>query len=176
MQLENKTAALMAPVLADLRALAASVAARARTPHEAAFQRGPGRSLASAVSAFAASLSRGELTDAWAPLRRVQKEVSAFAKSAASLGLSDLSPRLAALRATRIPMPGLAAEAERAGEDSPSGMDGAPSSMEVPPSGMGSVTLDRLDERISVLASKTRPKRILLRGADGRRYAYLLKG
>jgi hypothetical protein len=42
--------------------------------------------------------------------------------------------------------------------------------------GGGGITLAGLEARIVVLASKTRPKRLLMRGSDGADYPYLLKG
>jgi hypothetical protein len=77
-----------------------------------------------------------------------------------TLQLDQVSPALAALAATAVPMPGQprpppahAAEFETA----------------------GAVTVAGVEPVVTILKTKTRPKKLALLGSDGRRYTYLLK-
>lgn len=79
-----------------------------------------------------------------------------------TLQLDQVSPALAALAATAVPMPGQprpppahAAEPDHAGA--------------------GAVTVAGVEPVVTILKTKTRPKKLALLGSDGRRYTYLLK-
>lgn len=67
--------------------------------------------------------------------------------------LADVSPRLAAMSATALPIPAQASD--NAGEAFP--------------------MLNSVEARIEILGTKTRPKRMWLLGSDGARYSFLLK-
>ena len=77
-----------------------------------------------------------------------------------TLQLDQVSPALAALAATAVPMPGQpqppptrAAEFET----------------------VSAVTVAGVDSIVTILKTKTRPKKLALLGSDGRRYTYPLK-
>jgi serine/threonine-protein kinase SMG1 len=77
-----------------------------------------------------------------------------------TLQLDQVSPALAALAATAVPMPGQprppptrAAEFET----------------------VSAVTMAGVEPVVIILKTKTRPKKLALLGSDGRRYMYLLK-
>jgi len=69
--------------------------------------------------------------------------------------LAELSPALAALAGSAIPMPCL--------EDGGGG------------AGADAVTVEAVAGDVVVLATKTRPKRLRLLGSDGRTHTFLLK-
>lgn len=75
---------------------------------------------------------------------------------ATQVKLADVSPRLAALSASAIPVP-----AQQ--------MAALPAAQDALPTLMG------VDDRIEILGTKTRPKRLWFRGSNGARYSFLLK-
>ena len=78
--------------------------------------------------------------------------------------LKDVSPRLAAMRDTSIPMPGVGGSL-----DSPAAAGLADGS------GSGAVTIAGFKHEVTVLPTKTRPKKLSILGSDGEIYTYLLK-
>eukprot|EP00967_Tisochrysis_lutea_P154634 scaffold307583_cov32-Tisochrysis_lutea.AAC.7 len=167
----------MSPVVAELRFLARSVAGHPQTPHEAAFQQGPGALLIESVKTFEATYATDHSGAAWAPIRRVQHEINAFSREAIPT-LPRLSPKLAELCDSSISMPGLASSHNASlCED---GYAESDDNLRVHKRKHGRldnyVLLARIDESIKVLPSKTRPKRLVMRGNDGASYTYLLKG
>jgi len=68
-----------------------------------------------------------------------------------SLDLAQVSPVLHALTSSTVLMPGVS-------------------------SCNGSITIHGVDQHVTVLQSKTKPKKLSLIGSDGQRYVYLLKG
>ena len=72
--------------------------------------------------------------------------------------LADISPRLAALSASVLPIPGQHAATHSAHL--------ADSALPI---------LVSVDERVEILGTKTRPKRLWFRGSNGARYSFLLK-
>jgi PI-3-kinase-related kinase SMG-1 len=85
---------------------------------------------------------------AWAGCEALVAELSVRSRRH-TLRLAHVAPALAALRDSNAPVPGL---------------------------GDGSVTVAAVGATVHVLGTKTRPKRIVLLGSDGRRYPFLLKG
>lgn len=75
---------------------------------------------------------------------------------ATQVKLADVSPRLAALSSSAIPVPAQEMAAV------PVAQDALP-------------ILVGVDDRIEILGTKTRPKRLWFRGSNGTRYSFLLK-
>lgn len=73
-----------------------------------------------------------------------------------SFHLSSVSPRLANLTSSSIPVPGLA-------------LDSYSSSSE------NAITIQSMEEMVYILHTMTRPKKLRLRGSNGQAYTYLLK-
>jgi len=88
--------------------------------------------------------------------------------------LQQVSPSLAALAATAVPMPGHTPGGGGGGSGSaaPSGANSAGSKAA---DLSGAVTIAGMDNVVTILKTKTRPKKLVLLGNDGRRYTYLLK-
>lgn len=78
-----------------------------------------------------------------------------------TLELQQVSPLLAAITATAIPVPG-----QPLGPPAAAGETG---------SGGGGVTIAGVAPLVSILKTKTRPKKLALLGSDGQRYSFLLK-
>ena len=176
-------------------AQARELAGPAATPHEEAFLRGPGRAFRRAIAAFRVPLSSG-FERCWDPFREVQRDLSSFLRQPTLL-LPAISPSLAALNGSQIPMPGLAADHPPAAlpppnSASPPPKPSSPAALAPPaahptnatPAGDrdavaedgGRVCLESFGEEMAVLPTKTKPKKLLLRGTDGQEYTYLLKG
>lgn len=73
-------------------------------------------------------------------------------RMAGNISLHEVSPHLAAISSSCITMPGLESRG-----DSP-------------------VTLESIDLEVSILPTKTKPKKISMIGSDGHRHTYLFKG
>lgn len=83
-----------------------------------------------------------------------------------SMKLPSVSPELAAMRDTAIPMPGMVAS----GPEEPFEL-GAPQMA----SGSGNLTVASLGERIELLHTRTRPKKVTFKASDGSSHTFLLK-
>ena len=78
--------------------------------------------------------------------------------------LENVSPRLAAMRNTSIPMPGVGGSLDNPTAAAPA----------IGP-GSGAVTIAGFKHEITVLPTKTRPKKLSILGSDGATYTYLIK-
>ena len=96
------------------------------------------------------------------PMRALMKSLNVYMRHT-RLSLQALSPVLAGLADTRIPMPGLSVEEEYGVTSGGGGKN-------------GTVTVARLEEHVQMLMTKTKPKKLTMVGSDGRAYTYLLKG
>ena len=77
--------------------------------------------------------------------------------------LKDVSPRLAAMRNTSIPMTGVV------------GVTSGSSAVGGPGASSQTVTIARVVDEVTVLPTKTRPKKLQMIGSDGKTYTYLVK-
>ncbi len=188
--LDSKYAAVMGPVIAELEAHERAIsaisaetsaisaisaetspisAATSATPHERSFARAHGAALREAIAAFRAPPPH--LDGCWErAFKPVQRELAASMR-APKLELGAISPAIAGLRGTSIPMPGLAAEAPIAESAAGGGGGGGGGGGAED----GRVTIESFCEAVAVLPTKTRPKKLVAIGSDGRRYNYLLK-
>lgn len=145
----------------------------AATPHEEAFQRSTLRSFLKAIATFRQPISIG-FERCWEPFRELQREMNNFLRQPA-LSLARISPFLFAMHGTQIPMPGLAADlVASAAPLSAGGTNPASGTLAMEEGGI--VCLQRFGEEMAVIPTKTKPKKLLLHGSDGRTYNYLLKG
>ena len=87
----------------------------------------------------------------WSGFKQMQRSLAERAAKRSSLVLSmeRLSPCLSTLKDTEIAMPGVSSK---------------------------SVTIQGLHDTIQILPTKTKPKKLMFLGSDGRRYPYLFKG
>ena len=192
----EKYGALMAPVISALDKHAREVGVAASTPHEQAYAKGTAAALRAAIAVFRSpDASAGEAAGkapshqrCWAPMQEIQREIAKQQRSLA-LSLPRISPHLAALTATSIPMPGLASEPAQLPATAAAAATAFAASPAAAASGAaeklgaareaasgGSVCIDGFGDDVQVLPTKTKPKKLGLRGDDGREYAYLLKG
>ncbi|KAL1529840.1 hypothetical protein AB1Y20_000771 [Prymnesium parvum] len=177
--LRQKYSAIMAPVVRALEQQAKDLSSPAATPHEESFQRGALRTFREAIATFRQPIASG-FERCWEPFRGLQREMNSFLRRPA-LSLALISPTLVALRGTQIPMPGLAVDQFSVSAQMPPSDSSFASQPSSPTDHTnaddgGLVCLERFGEEMAVLPTKTKPKKMLLRGSDGREYNYLLKG
>ncbi|BDA50909.1 probable serine/threonine-protein kinase SMG1 at C-terminar half [Coccomyxa sp. Obi] len=162
-RMTKRYAIMVAPALLLLeQTAAATISRRPETPHEREFHAEFSAPLKEAIAAFHSAVPTN--IDAGSrPAAAVLEPLQALASKierrcrATQVKLADVSPRLAALSASAIPVPAQEMAAL------PVAQDALP-------------TLVGVDDRIEILGTKTRPKRLWLRGSNGARYSFLLKG
>uniref|UniRef100_A0A183H5M1 Non-specific serine/threonine protein kinase n=1 Tax=Onchocerca flexuosa TaxID=387005 RepID=A0A183H5M1_9BILA len=100
-------------------------------------------------------LNRSEPRQAWASFKLLLAQLNQRAnrRSFACLQMADISPRLAALSKTHVPLPG---------QEYKNFSD--------------VVMLERISKQTIILPTKTRPRKIVFHGSDGKDYPFLFKG
>eukprot|EP01117_Protostelium_nocturnum_P004771 TRINITY_DN1729_c0_g1_i6.p1 TRINITY_DN1729_c0_g1~~TRINITY_DN1729_c0_g1_i6.p1 ORF type:complete len:2769 (-),score=631.24 TRINITY_DN1729_c0_g1_i6:553-8859(-) len=152
--LNDQWNALMKPLLLSYEKLAkATILKSPETPHEQWFQSTYGEELRKAIDHLKLNLSEHSSPEsANLPMRTISKEFHRFLKPM-TVKLSEISPQLANMKLRYSPMPGI-----------PSLQDST------------LVTISSFEDSISILPTKTRPKKIQIIGSNGKRFGYLLKG
>lgn len=163
------------------------------TPHERHFKSAWLPKLRAAVEAFTAAGSvrnaadREHVVGAWAPLKALLHQLSQALRQR-RVPLQRLSPQLAALRDTQLPLPGASGSdpnhhhytrlasgaADQNARSSVAGSSSIAGSSTSSP--VVVATLSAVLPDVELLATQTRPKKLRLLGSDGRTYTYLLKG
>jgi PI-3-kinase-related kinase SMG-1 len=194
----TKFAALMTPIAVLLERKLANAAAKQDTPYKLLFH----ERYAPKFRAALANLKKppellkehddGQLADVvmlksacWEPFSVIAHELAVELQKH-TLPLRDLSPSLAGLRNSHVPLPGNESQTPSLVPSSPALISTVNRSSQnvFPPETLnllnpvpeGVVTIARLEDDVALLSTKTRPKRIGMVGADGRRYHFLLKG
>lgn len=83
-------------------------------------------------------------------LAQFQAKMANRVQCKSHLKLSEISPNLAQLKGSQIPMPGILSKHE--------------------------ITMQSFEETLIILLTKTKPKKLALIGSDGKKYPYLFKG
>jgi len=145
-----KYSAMMAPVVVALERRLASTSREPETPHEVWFQKEYGELLKSAIVSFKTPpVSALNLGDIWKPFESIAASLLAYQRKSL-VSLSEVAPRLSLLRSSDAPMPGLDIKSL--------------------------VTVSSLCDNLVILSTKTRPKKLVFMGSDGKEHTYLLKG
>lgn len=160
-----KYSAIMAPVVVALERRLASTSREPETPHEVWFQKEYGEQLKSAILSFKSPpTSATNLGDVWRPFDGIAASLVAYQRKPL-ISLSEVAPRLALLRSSDVPMPGLEKQISISETNVWSSLDIN-----------NLVTVSSFCENLVILSTKTRPKKLVLRGSDGQEHPYLLKG
>ncbi|CAA6657772.1 unnamed protein product [Spirodela intermedia] len=160
-----KYSAMMAPVVVALERRLASTSREPETPHEVWFQKEYGEQLKSAILSFKSPpTSAMNLGDVWRPFDGIAASLVAYQRKPL-ISLSEVAPRLALLRSSDVPMPGLEKQISTSEASVRSNLDIN-----------NLVTVSSFCENLVILSTKTRPKKLVLRGSDGQEHPYLLKG
>ncbi|KAM7253507.1 hypothetical protein ACFE04_021661 [Oxalis oulophora] len=152
-----KYSAMMAPIVVALERRLASTSRKPETPHEIWFHNEYQEKLKSAILTFKTPpKSPAALVDIWRPFENLAASLASYQRKS-SISLGEVAPQLALLSSSDVPMPGL--EKQVLVSDSDTG-----------------VTISSFLEQVTILSTKTKPKKLVLLGSDGKEYTYLLKG
>ncbi|CAN6303617.1 unnamed protein product [Urochloa humidicola] len=157
-----KYSAVMTPIIVALERRLASTSREPKTSHEMWFHKEYNAKLKSAITTLKMPPgSPTALGEIWQPFDSIAASLATHQRKSCIL-LSDIAPQLAVLSTSDIPMPGF----EKQTLDYSESFAG----------NHGTVTVSSFCKEVTVLSTKTRPKKLVLQGSDGQRYTYLLKG
>ncbi|KAL4302693.1 hypothetical protein GQ457_10G022950 [Hibiscus cannabinus] len=160
-----KYSAMMAPIVVSLERRLASTSRTPETPHELWFHQEYKEQLKSAIlSLKTPPASTAALGDVWRPFDHIAASLASYQRKS-SISLGEVAPQLAMLSSSDVPMPGL--EKQVTAFESDRGLTSALN---------GIVTIASFSEHITILSTKTKPKKLVILGSDGKTYTYLLKG
>ncbi|KAK4848883.1 hypothetical protein QYF36_018291 [Acer negundo] len=160
-----KYSAMMAPIVVALERRLASTSRKPETPHEVWFHEQYTEQIKSAILSFKTTpASAAALGDVWRPFGNIAASLASYQRKS-SVSLSEVAPQLALLSSSDVPMPGL--EKQVAASES---IRGLTSTLE------GIITIASFSEEVTILSTKTKPKKLVILGSDGKKYTYLLKG
>ncbi|KAJ8766647.1 hypothetical protein K2173_001167 [Erythroxylum novogranatense] len=160
-----KYSAMMAPIVVALERRLASTSRKPETPHEMWFNEEYRERLKSAISKFkTAPTSVTALAEVWRPFHDIASSLASYQRKS-SINLREVAPQLALLPSSDVPMPGLEKEVLASEPES-----GLAASLQ------GIVTIASFAEQVTILSTKTKPKKLVILGSDGEKYTYLLKG
>uniref|UniRef100_A0A8C3BJN8 non-specific serine/threonine protein kinase n=1 Tax=Cairina moschata TaxID=8855 RepID=A0A8C3BJN8_CAIMO len=151
--MREKHTALMKPIVFALEHVRSITAAPAETPHEKWFQDNYGEAIENALEKLKNPLNPAKPGSSWLPFKEVMLSLQQRAQKRASyiLRLEEISPWLAAMMNTEIALPGEVSTRD-------------------------TVTIHSVGSTITILPTKTKPKKLLFLGSDGKNYPYLFKG
>lgn len=160
-----KYSAMMAPVIVTLERRLASTSREPQTPHEIWFHESYGQQLKSAILSFKKPPgSAGALGEVWRPFDNIVASLAAHQKRF-SVSLGEVAPKLNLLSSSDVPMPGHEKHVAIGKSD-----------RSLNPSLQGIVMVASFSDKVTILSTKTKPKKIVILGSDGEMYTYLLKG
>ncbi|XP_028310240.1 serine/threonine-protein kinase SMG1 isoform X2 [Gouania willdenowi] len=151
--MREKHSALMRPVVFALEHVSSITAASAETPHETWFQQTYGDAITSALERLRSPVNPANPANSWLPFKQIMISLQQRAQKRTSylLHLNEISPRLLSMTTTEIALPGEASASE-------------------------AVTIQSVGNTITILPTKTKPKKLFFLGSDGKNYPYLFKG
>ncbi|GJN23385.1 hypothetical protein PR202_gb11029 [Eleusine coracana subsp. coracana] len=158
-----KYSAMMTPIIVALERRLASTSREPKTSHEMWFHKEYNAQLKSAITALKTPPgSPTALGEIWRPFDLIAAASLATHQRKSRILLSEIAPQLAVLSTSDIPMPGF----EKQIHSSDSCFAG----------NHDAVTISSFYKEVTILSTKTRPKKLILQGSNGQRYTYLLKG
>ncbi|GFQ70201.1 hypothetical protein TNCT_391641 [Trichonephila clavata] len=141
------------PTLYLLEQLQTITSQPAETPHEQWFQKTFEKPIENAMNKLKNPEDPSKPQESWTVFKQLyqllQQKVQQQSRS--HLNMEHISPVLASLKSTVIPMPGINKAS-------------------------GVVTVQSVHGTVSILPTKTKPKKLAFIGSDGHRYTYLFKG
>ncbi|XP_042907666.1 serine/threonine-protein kinase SMG1 isoform X2 [Parasteatoda tepidariorum] len=141
------------PTLFLLEQLQAITSQPAETPHEQWFQKTFGKQIEETINKLRNPEDPSRPQNSWSEFKNLHQllQQKVHQQSRSHLNMEQISPILASLKSTVIPMPGINKQ-------------------------FGGVTVQSVHNVVSVLPTKTKPKKLAFIGSDGQRYTYLFKG
>ncbi|KAL9174074.1 hypothetical protein ABFS82_02G028800 [Erythranthe guttata] len=160
-----KYSAMMAPIVVVLERRLTSTSRRPETPHEMWFFEEYQELIKSAVTKFRTPpASVAALGDVWRPLETIANSLASYQRKS-SISFGEVAPQLGSMSSSKAPMPGL--EKQTMISESEYGLDSLHQEI---------VTVVSFSEQLTILPTKTKPKKLVIVGSDGLKYTYLLKG
>ncbi|KAK9892619.1 hypothetical protein WA026_020997 [Henosepilachna vigintioctopunctata] len=141
------------PLIFVLEQLREVTSVEAETPHEKSFQEKFSAEIDEVIRKLKQPDNPEKPQESLGPLKVLQKKFQQKINKrlSYSLKMQDISPVLANIRDTMIAMPGLT-------------------------SSKTTVTISHVSNLVSILPTKTKPKKLVFYGSDGQTYTYLFKG
>nr|NVI76419.1 no-on-and-no-off transient C [Cucujiformia] len=145
---------IIKPIIFILEQLLDVTSVEAETPHEKMFQEKYSKDINEVIDKLKNPEKPESPQESLQPLKMLQKNFQQkFHKRASyNLKMQDISPVLSMMKNTVIAMPGLDITAKK------------------------SVTISHISNNVSILPTKTKPKKLVFYGSDGQTYTYLFKG
>lgn len=153
--IKEKYRIIFDPIIYVLQQLNHITSAKPETPHEFAFQKKFQTLIDDVINKLNNPTNPDKPQESWAPLKQLQIKFHQKVNRRTSyiLKMSDISPILAELNNTVITMPGVHTTQRTV-----------------------RVTIKSVENNVAILPTKTRPKKLVFRGSDGKSYIYLFKG
>ncbi|XP_052741875.1 serine/threonine-protein kinase SMG1, partial [Bicyclus anynana] len=153
--IKEKHRIIFEPVVFVLEQLNQITSAAPETPHETAFQTRFHSVILDVIDKLKNPANPEKPQESWAPLKQFQIKLQQKVNKRTSyiLKMSDISPVLADMKNTVITMPGVHTNQRTV-----------------------RVTIKSIENNVAILPTKTRPKKLVFYGSDGKSYTYLFKG
>ncbi|CAF0981896.1 unnamed protein product [Adineta ricciae] len=147
---KEKQDVLFKSFLTVLEAVSQITRASAETPRELTFQKDYSKQIDAAIEQLKQPITLTNPHACWLQLRQLYSMLHRTGKRSGTIhAMHQISPKLAQIKHSAIPIPG---------EDGQF------------------LTIHSVGQTVQVLPTKTRPKKLMFVGSNGRRYQYLLKG
>lgn len=152
--LSKKYKLLMKPVVFVMERLQEITAVKPETNNERLFQEKYSAIIAETIAAIQADFNLANPNESWTKFKNFYTllQQRAQKRSSCTLKMLDISPVLAQMKNTAISMPGVDNDTRH------------------------SVNIKAVDNVVHILPTKTKPKKLVFHGSDGKRYTYLFKG
>ncbi|CAL1541344.1 unnamed protein product [Lymnaea stagnalis] len=151
--IKEKHRTIMKPTLYTMEHLNEITSQPAQTPQEKSFQFSYGKQINAALQRLREPPDPSNPQDTWSLFKCIHHSLQQRAQKRNSLQLKmeDISPKLAALTNSVIPMPGLTSAGKI-------------------------ITIAAVHSTTQILPTKTKPKKLIFVGSDGKKHPYLFKG
>lgn len=152
--LSKKYKLLMKPIVFVMERLQEITAVKPETNNERMFQEKYSAIIAETIAAIQAEFNLANPNESWTKFKNFYTllQQRAQKRSSCSLKMLDISPVLAQMKNTAISMPGVDNDTRH------------------------SVNIKAVDNVVHILPTKTKPKKLVFHGSNGKRYTYLFKG
>ncbi|CAD0201065.1 unnamed protein product [Chrysodeixis includens] len=153
--IQEKHRIFFEPVVYVLEQLYQVISAKPETPHEVSFQTKFLPLFTDVIDKLKNPAAPDKPCESWVPLKQLQIKLQQKVNKRTSyiLKMSDISPVLAEMKNTVITMPGLHTNQRTV-----------------------RITIKSVENNVAILPTKTRPKKLVFYGSDGKAYTYLFKG
>nr|CAB3266393.1 serine/threonine-protein kinase SMG1 [Phallusia mammillata] len=153
MILREQQQAIMRPVVYAMRRVQCITSAKPETAHEKWFAENVQPMIEQSLERLQNPPNPHNPQSCWAGFKQVHTLLQnrASKRSSHILNLGEISPNLMTLRSTSMPIPGVTDSSHP-------------------------ITIEGCSSAVTILPTKTKPKKLQFIGSDGRRYTYLFKG